>query len=122
MIQWLDIYQEPVAPIPDGFEDIDAIVEAREREEVGRAGLQRARVRLSQALRGRASPLAVLRLQRGWSQKQLAEAIGTSQPHIARIENGRDNVLLGTANQLALALGVSLEEINTALGFGRQSA
>jgi len=51
----------------------------------------------------------------------LAEAIGTSQPHIARIKNGRDNVMLDTANQLARALGVSLEEINTALGFGRRS-
>lgn len=62
--------------------------------------------------------LATLRMRRGWSQKQLAEAIGTSQPHIARIENGRDNVLLATANQLAKALGVTLDEINRCLGFG----
>lgn len=122
LIQWAEFHPALAEPIPDGFEEIDTIIEARERDEAGRAGLQRARVRLSQALRDRASPLAVLRLQRGWSQKQLAEAIGTSQPHIARIENGRDNVMLETANQLARALGVSLEEINTALGFGRRSA
>ncbi|MGD9878555.1 MAG: helix-turn-helix transcriptional regulator [Reyranella sp.] len=122
LIQWAEFYQGTAEPIPDGFEDIDAIIEARERDEAARAGLQRARARLSQALKDRASPLAVLRLQRGWSQKQLAEAIGTSQPHIARIENGRDNVMLETANQLARALNVSLEEINAALGYGRQSA
>jgi transcriptional regulator with XRE-family HTH domain len=59
-------------------------------------------------------------MRHGWSQKQLAEAIGTSQPHIARIENGRDNVLLATANQLARALQVSLEQINAALGFDEE--
>jgi transcriptional regulator with XRE-family HTH domain len=45
------------------------------------------------------------RLMRGWSQKQLADAIGTSQPHIARIESGRDTLLLTTAARLADALG-----------------
>jgi transcriptional regulator with XRE-family HTH domain len=66
------------------------------------------------------SALAVLRMQRGWSQKRLADAIGTSQPHIARIEKGRDNVLLATANELARTLDVSLEQINEALGFGKK--
>lgn len=54
------------------------------------------------------------------SQRQLATAIGTSQPHIARIESGRDNVLLKTANLLSQALGVPLAEVNDALGFGEK--
>lgn len=61
--------------------------------------------------------MAKLRRKQGWSQKKLAAAIGTSQLHIARIENGRDDVLLATANQLAKALNVSLEEISAALGY-----
>lgn len=81
------------------------------------AALEAARRRIADKLPGSKITLAKLRLRRGWSQKRLAEAIGTSQPHIARIENGRDNVLLSTANELARALGVTLDEINIALGY-----
>lgn len=109
-------------PIPDGFEDIDAVVEALERDPQGRAGLKAARARLGGKLQSKVPGLAALRLRRGLSQKQLADAIGTSQPHIARIEKGRDNVLLATANQLARALGVTLDEVNSALGFEKKTA
>jgi transcriptional regulator with XRE-family HTH domain len=95
------------------------VVEEYERNPVKAAALKAARQRLARKL-PTATTLAKLRLGRGWSQKRLADAIGTSQPHIARIENGRDNVLLATANQLAKALGVSLEEINAALGYGEK--
>lgn len=124
VLQWEEIYrgnEAVAAEIPEDFADIDALVERREREPRGAERLARARERLEPRLQGRIGPLAALRLRKGWSQKQLAAAIGTSQPHIARIENGRDNVLLGTANDLARALGVSLEEINTALGYHRRT-
>ena len=29
------------------------------------------------------------RLARGWSQKELAEAVGTHQPIVSKVENGR---------------------------------
>jgi hypothetical protein len=35
------------------------------------------------------------------------------------MENGRDNVLPGTANELARALGVSLDGVNAAFGYPR---
>lgn len=103
--------------MPDGFEDVDSYVAQRESDPKNAAMLTAARQRLANKL-VQTPTLAKLRLKQGWSQKQLAAAIGTSQPHIARIENGRDNVLLATANQLAKALNVSLEEINAALGYG----
>lgn len=108
--------------MPDGFEDIDAVVDRIEQAPVRRAAITLARRRLAARLKDDIGGLAALRLARGLSQKQLAEAVGTSQPHIARIENGRDNVLLATANQLATALGVSLEDVNSALGFDRRLA
>lgn len=122
LLAWREVSGLGEAPIPEGFEDIDAAVAQLERDPDRRSALARARQRLGARLRGQAGGLAQLRLLRGLSQKQLAEAIGTSQPHIARIENGRDNVLLATANELARALEVQLDEINEALGYSRRRA
>ena len=119
VVQWETYFRPQDIPIPDGFEDIDALVAEREANPVERIALEAARMRLAEKLKDIHSGLATLRLQQGWSQKQLAQAIGTSQSHIARIENGRDNVLLETANKLARALGVTLTEINDALGYSQ---
>jgi DNA-binding XRE family transcriptional regulator len=117
-VQWESCFRAQDVPLPDGFEDIDTAVAALEREPARHTALEEARRRLADRSPEKFSRLAVLRMRRGWSQKRLAEAIGTSQPHVARIENGRDNVLLATANELARELEVSLEEISEALGFG----
>jgi DNA-binding XRE family transcriptional regulator len=118
IVQWESCFRAQDIPPPDGFEDIDTAVAALEREPARHTALEEARRRLADRSPEKFSRLAALRMRRGWSQKRLAEAIGTSQPHVARIENGRDNVLLATANELARALEVSLEEISDALGFG----
>ena len=58
--------------------------------------------------------IADARLEKGWSQKDLAEKIGTSQQQIARYESGtevRANVLI----QLSRALGCT---VNDLLGLG----
>jgi transcriptional regulator with XRE-family HTH domain len=75
--------------------------------------MQDARVELEREfLPGAPKSLGKLRLSLGYSQQQLAAAIGTSQPHIARIESGRgSNLMLDTAARLASALGVSIDEI-----------
>jgi DNA-binding XRE family transcriptional regulator len=117
ILQWESCFRAQDVPLPEGFEDIDAAIASLEREPARHKALETARRRLADRSPERFSRLAALRMRRGWSQKQLADAIGTSQPHIARIENGRDNVLLATANELARALEVSLEEISDALGF-----
>jgi DNA-binding XRE family transcriptional regulator len=91
--------------------------EEQERDPKVRAGIARARARLAEDLPIERKSIAYFRLRLGMSQKQLADAIGTSQPHIARIEAGRDNVLLKTANSLARALNTTLGEVNQALGY-----
>jgi ribosome-binding protein aMBF1 (putative translation factor) len=53
--------------------------------------------------------LTQLRLAVGLSQARLAELIGTSQPHIARIEGGRNDPGTEMIAKLADALGVSEE-------------
>jgi predicted XRE-type DNA-binding protein len=53
--------------------------------------------------------LAALRTQRGLTQAQLAERLGVSQPHIAKLEAGRaKNIELNTLCRWAAALGAKV--------------
>lgn len=49
------------------------------------------------------------RLKRGWSQTELAEAIGSRQPVISRLERGEGNPSLQTLRRIADALNLSLQ-------------
>ncbi|WP_446740428.1 helix-turn-helix transcriptional regulator [Nesterenkonia sp. AY15] len=47
------------------------------------------------------------RLDRGWSQEQLAESAGVSRPTVSRVELGEEPSMR-TAKKLATALGLTL--------------
>jgi ribosome-binding protein aMBF1 (putative translation factor) len=49
------------------------------------------------------------RIKRGWSQTKLAEAIGSRQPVISRLEKGNGNPSLQTLQKIAQALDLSLK-------------
>ncbi len=49
------------------------------------------------------------RIKRGWSQTDLAEAIGSRQPVVSRLERGDGNPSLQTLNRIAKALDLSLK-------------
>ena len=49
------------------------------------------------------------RIKRGWSQTKLAEAVGTRQPVISRLERGEGNPSLQTLHKIAKALDLSLQ-------------
>lgn len=49
------------------------------------------------------------RIKRGWSQTELAEAIGSRQPVISRLESGDSNPSLQTLQRIAKALDLSLK-------------
>ncbi len=49
------------------------------------------------------------RTKRGWSQTELAEAIGSRQPVISRLERGDGNPSLQTLVRIAKALDLSLK-------------
>lgn len=90
-------------------------IESHRREmmdPVRRMRMERARAELAEEI-GESSPktLAQLRLSKGMLQSQLAAAIGTSQPHIAKIEAGRGQVQWATVTRIADALAVSLDEL-----------
>lgn len=50
-----------------------------------------------------------LRKERGLSQKQLADKIGTTQSNVARIESGRENFTTETLQRIASAFGRDLQ-------------
>ncbi len=56
---------------------------------------------------GQEETVKVARLRKGFSQKQLAELIGSSQPHIANIEKGDVNVMFSTVEKLCNALEIT---------------
>ena len=49
------------------------------------------------------------RIKRGWSQTELARAVGSRQPVISKLEKGGGNPSLQTLNKIANALGLSLK-------------
>jgi len=53
--------------------------------------------------------VARLRMQRGLTQTQLAELVGTRQPSIARLENGTSAPSLTFLNKIAAALEAKIE-------------
>jgi DNA-binding XRE family transcriptional regulator len=59
--------------------------------------------------------LSRLRLEKGWSQKQLAEKLNTKQPYIARIENGNEDIRLSTIKKLAKVFGTDINKIIEAI-------
>lgn len=59
--------------------------------------------------------LSKLRLEKGWSQKQLAEKLNTKQPYIARIESGIEDIRLSTIKKLAKVFETDDSEIIRAI-------
>ena len=51
------------------------------------------------------------RQERGLSQKELADAIGVSQQHVAKLESGVHPVCLEMATLISGALGYPLHEV-----------
>ena len=48
------------------------------------------------------------RIRRGWSQKELAEAVGTKQANISRIEAGLGNPTLSLIQKIIKSLGLEV--------------
>lgn len=53
--------------------------------------------------------IVAMRELRGLTQKEVAEAAGLKQPHIARAEGGQYDIRLDTLTLIAMALGCEIE-------------
>ncbi|WP_178113204.1 MULTISPECIES: helix-turn-helix transcriptional regulator [unclassified Pseudomonas] len=93
-----------------------AFMERLERDPAHAKGLSEARSSVADALYpDDGITLKILRLKAGLTQTQLAAALETSQPHIARMEAGRQEPVMSTCRKLSKTLGVSLDIISSAL-------
>jgi len=94
---------------------IGALVAEREKDARKAAAYARARQKLAARLKEGESTLVQLRLAKGMSQSQLADAMGKKQPYVARLESGSNDVQVSTIEALAKALSVSTSEVFAAI-------
>jgi len=52
-----------------------------------------------------------IRAQKGMSQGDICRALGVDRAYISTIESGKQNPTLATVEKIALALGVSVDEL-----------
>lgn len=118
-------FGEPTAPEvhpAPHFKPIGDIVERWNRDSKRRQSLEDARRWVARkVLSDEGETVRTMRLQKGWSQVQLAARLGTSQSHVARIERGTENLSLDTCRRLCIALGVDMNTLDSALKRQEQS-
>jgi len=95
--------------LPSGAVEIDDYVAQLEQDPAIRVELEQARQEIRATIYGTDDPSSIrsLRLSKGLSQARLADAIGSTQAHIARIEAGHTNLHVQTIVRLARALDES---------------
>jgi transcriptional regulator with XRE-family HTH domain len=60
-----------------------------------------------------------IRKERGITQTELAESLGTKQPSISRVLRGEEDITLTRAEAWAAALGVSLADLVLQIEFAK---
>lgn len=112
------IPQPARAPAPSRFTSISDRIKASEQNPRRAKALADARAELGkdiQVMEGRS--IRARRLELGYSQTKLAELIGTSQSHVARIESGKgtDNLYFNTCRRLGEALQIDMNTVDVLL-------
>ena len=97
----LDAYSSGVRA---GDMAIDEFVNQAERDPARAAALAEARQWVAETFYSGEESLRAMRLRKGLSQARLAVLVGTTQPHIARIESGTPDVQINTLTRIAQAL------------------
>jgi len=112
----LEDYANPKFEAPSNHTAINDLVGTWSKNEQRRAALEQARQWVADSFHGEdGDTVRTLRLRKGWSQTQLATALGTSQSHVARIERGTENLAIETCRRLCVALGINMNTLDEAL-------
>lgn len=116
------IYAEfSVPPTPSaitGAVDIDDLVAELEQVPENAEAIARGRRWVADTFYPGAASVAALRLQKGWSQAELARRAETSQPYIARLERGQVDPQVSTVRKIARALDVPVGALVDAIASG----
>jgi len=103
-------------PILPGAIDIDDLVAEIEQSNEAAEAIAKGRQWVAKSFySSQPSSIALLRLQKGWSQAELAKRADTSQPYIARLELGNVDPRVSTVTKLARALGVPVMAVVEAI-------
>lgn len=109
-------YAQPHPPAPPNYKPIGQLVGEWEKNADRRAAIAEARQWVADTFHGEeGDTVRTLRLRKGWSQTRLAEMLGTSQSHVARIERGTENLTIETCRKLSRALGIDMNTLDQAL-------
>lgn len=113
---------EPVVvdtPLPEGFVDIDALVEEEEKDSASRDAIAAGRRAVADNYYADGPKRLIwFRLTRGWSQKELARRLGSSQSYVARLEAGDIDPQVSTLQRLAAVFEVPAAELLEAVTQG----
>lgn len=115
-------YTKP-KPTPKKGRTLGDFVSEWSKDEEKQNLLSEAKVWAGQAfenLQGGETPKS-LRLKAGLSQSQLAALMQTSQPHIARIESGRDSITFDTFCKLSECLKVDYSILVAAIKLAKEN-
>ena len=103
-------------PILPGAIDIDDLVAEFEQSEEAAEAIAKGRRWVAKTFySSQPSSIALLRLQKGWSQANLAKRASTSQSYIARLELGNVDPQVSTVIKIARALGVPVAAVVEAI-------
>ncbi|SDF72095.1 Helix-turn-helix domain-containing protein [Onishia taeanensis] len=109
-------HRYPSISAPAGYTAIEDVVAKSESNPRKKAALARARAKLAGKLQGdEGDTIRTVRLRLGWSQAKLADLLGSSQSHVARIERGSENVAWETMKKLCKALQVDMNTMDEML-------
>jgi len=107
-------FKEVVTPVK--HTSIDDLVNEWSQDDDMRKALEDARLWYAEQLHAEDGvTIRTMRLKKKWSQAQLAETIGSSQSHVARIERGTENLAIETCRKLCAALEIDMNTLDAAL-------
>lgn len=113
LIREVPMVQPSVAP--PGAVDIDDLLAEFEASPKAAKAVANGRQWVAKTFYSDGASLAGLRLQKGWSQAELARQVGTSQSYIGRLETGGIDPQLSTIRKIAMSLGVPVTALVDAL-------
>jgi len=103
-------------PILSGAVDIDDLVAELEQSDEVAEAIAKGRQWVAKSFySNQPSSIAQLRLQKGWSQAELAKRASTSQSYIARLELGNVDPQVSTVIKIAKALGLPVAAVVEAI-------
>lgn len=112
----IQTYLEPPPSPPKNYSKVSDLIGVWEKNPARKAEMEKARGWVADSFYpDDGVTVRNLRLNKGWSQSRLAGKISTSQPHVARIERGTENISIATCRKLANALDVDMNTLNQAL-------